>query len=619
MLWTEKAAKILEKYWGFSTLKEKQVEVINELLLGNDVIGLLPTGYGKSMCYLIPPLVTKKAIIIISPLISLMDDQKDKLIKMNIPVSALHGNNKNKDRELFEIIDGKIKIIYMSPEYLIKGDGIELIDSLIHNNLLGFLAIDEAHCISVWGHDFRPEYMKIKTIREKYPQIPILAVTATATNKVAEEISVNLNLNNPSVVLANFDRPKLYLKCINYGEHKQNIPKEKKIRRKKGDPPPEKDLTDISDEIDIELLKPHFEKYKNDKIIIYTNSRITCVNLSNIINKMYQNKRVSESYHAGMSKSLREQVQTKFANGDIKIMVSTIAFGMGVDFIIRCVIIIGASSSIEEYWQQIGRAGRDDLDAETIVFFQPQSIIIGRSLLLKELKDGFLKFINLLLEQDLNVNQIKLINTVLNEVKEAKDFKLSNKYFHDKSEILKEFREDETTKNYYREYKRKIVIELNKENNLNSMQKYFYLITCRRRYVLNHFNQPPKFFTCDKCDNCCERELIDITGIVWEYIFNHPPKLEKNQHLEKFQVDYIKEKLKNTYKPFQKNTSGIDIFKELRADLVNWKKYVIKKQFTYDTLPFNLRIRIPLPNLPDKITYSSKIDECDALYKDLML
>ena len=119
MLWTDKAKKILQKYWGFSELKDKQINVINELLLGNDVIGLLPTGYGKSMCYLIPSLVTKKAILIISPLISLMDDQKEKLTKMNIPVSALHGNNKDKDREIFEIIDGNIKIIYMSPEYLV--------------------------------------------------------------------------------------------------------------------------------------------------------------------------------------------------------------------------------------------------------------------------------------------------------------------------------------------------------------------------------------------------------------------------------------------------------------------------------------------------------------------
>ena len=602
MLWTDKAKKILEKYWGFSTLKDKQVEVINELLLGNDVIGLLPTGYGKSMCYLIPPLVTKKAIIIISPLISLMDDQKDKLIKMNIPVSALHGNNKNKDKEIFEIIDGKIKIIYMSPEYLIKGDGIELMDSLVQNNLIGFLAIDEAHCISVWGHDFRPEYMKIKLLREKYPQVPILAVTATATNKVAEEISVNLNLNNPSVILANFDRPKLYLKCVNYGDYKQNTKtKEKKPRRKKGELPPEKDLTDISDEIDIELLKPYFEKYQNDKIIIYTNSRLTSVNLSNLINKIYK-ERISESYHAGMSKSLREQVQAKFANGDIKIMVSTIAFGMGVDFVIRCVIIIGGSSSIEEYWQQIGRAGRDNLDAETIVFFQPQTIIVARSLLEKELKDDFIKFINLLLKENLTIKQIELINKVSNEVK---NFKLSNKYLNDKLEILKEFKENDTTKKYYKDYKRKLVIELNKENNLNSMQKYFYLSSCRRKFVLNHFNQPPKFFTCNKCDNCCEKELIDITSIIWSKEFNtkHP------SHLENFQVKYVKEKLK----PFQKNKSGMDSFYELKSDLINWKKYIIKKQFTYDTLPFNLRIRISLPNLPNKVVSNNLIDECERM------
>jgi len=538
MLWTDKAKKILEKYWGFSTLKDKQVEVINELLLGNDVIGLLPTGYGKSMCYLIPPLVTKKAIIIISPLISLMDDQKDKLIKMNIPVSALHGNNKNKDKEIFEIIDGKIKIIYMSPEYLIKGDGIELMDSLVQNKLIGFLAIDEAHCISVWGHDFRPEYMKIKSLREKYPQVPILAVTATATNKVAEEISVNLNLNNPSVILANFDRPNLYLKCINYGEYKQNTKiKEKKPRRKKGELPPEKDLTDISDEIDIELLKPYFEKYKNDKIIIYTNSRSTTVNLSDVINKIYK-ERISESYHAGMSKSLREQVQAKFANGDINIMVSTIAFGMGVDQIVRAVIIIGGSSSIEEYWQQIGRAGRDNLEAETIVFFQPQTIIIARSLLEKE-------------------------------------------------------------------YNKNSLIGLNKKNNLNSMQKYFYLSSCRRKFVLNHFNQPPKFFTCNKCDNCCEKELIDITSIIWSKEFNtkHP------SHLENFQVEYVKEKLK----PFQKNKSGMDSFYELKSDLINWKKYIIKKEFTYDTLPFNLRIRISLPNLPNKVVSNNSIDDCERM------
>ena len=162
MLWTDKAKRYLKKYWKIKDLKDKQIEVINDLLLGNDVIGLLPTGYGKSMCYLIPPLVTKKVMFIISPLISLMDDQRDKLNKMEIPCAALHGNNKNKDQEIFRIMDGEIKIVYMSPEYLIKSDGLELARTLIEDNKLGFLAVDESHCISVWGQDFRPEYTKIK-------------------------------------------------------------------------------------------------------------------------------------------------------------------------------------------------------------------------------------------------------------------------------------------------------------------------------------------------------------------------------------------------------------------------------------------------------------------------
>jgi RecQ family ATP-dependent DNA helicase len=531
MLWTEKAKKILEKYWGFSNLKDKQIEVINELLLGNDVIGLLPTGYGKSMCYLIPPLVTKKAMIIISPLISLMDDQKSKLLKMNIPVSALHGNNKNKDKELFEIIDGNIKIIYMSPEYLIKGDGFELVSSMVDQNLLGFLAVDESHCISVWGHDFRPEYMMIKEFRVKFPKIPIIAVTATATTLVKDEISASLNLNNPAVIMANFDRPNLYLKCTEFKKEPVAKPK-----RKKGELPPEKDINDISNDIDLNLLLPFFEKYKNDKIIIYTNSRQMCVNLSNEINKVFG--RISEAYHAGMSKGIREKTQTKFADDEIKIMVSTIAFGMGVDQTVRCVIIIGASSSIEEYWQQIGRAGRDDKDAETIVFFQYKSLAIAEGML-KDVKNPLVK--------------------------------------------------------------------RSRHNNIIAMKKYFYLKTCRRKFVLKHFNQPPKFFTCNKCDNCCEYPLIDITGIVWSYFFK---KEIKTPHLNKKQIEYI-----------QKNIKKIDyksIFSEL--DLLTWRRYVEEKKFSYESLPGNLRIKIPESTLcliEDDIIIEDEITKYENMYKTI--
>ena len=513
MLWTDKAKKILEKYWGFSELKEKQVNVINDLLLGNDVIGLLPTGYGKSMCYLIPPLVTKKAILIISPLISLMDDQKEKLVKMNIPVAALHGNNKSKDKDLFEIIDGNIKIIYMSPEYLIKGDGLELAKSLIENKLLGFLAIDEAHCISVWGHDFRPEYLKIKQFREFFPEIPILAVTATATNIVVDEIHKFLNLNNPTVVRANFDRPNLFLECIEYKKEKKIKPK-----RKKNDPPPSpKDISDISDEINMKLLMPYFEKYKNDKIIIYTNSRQMTLNIANEINSIHPNGRVSEAYHAGMSKGMREKVQTKFAEGDIKIIVSTIAFGMGVDQIVRCVIIIGSPSSIEEYWQQIGRAGRDGLEAETIVFFQYKSLAIAKSTLDRECKNP--------------------------------------------------------------------IIKRNKMNNLNSMGKYLYTDNCRRRVVLNHFNQPPKFFNCNKCDNCCKKDLEDITDTLWKIINNDYSK--NDLFFENIKQNLVAKKLINVVKNKLIFCNDLNI----------WYNYVKLKKYTQDNLPENMRVKLPIQSL----------------------
>ena len=162
----EKVNDILKKYWNIENLKDKQHELISHYLSGNDVVGLLPTGYGKSMCYLLPPLITDKVIFIISPLISLMEDQKEKLITMNIPVATLHGNNLKKDSEIFKIIDGEINIVYMSPEYLIRGEGFELANTLMETNRLGYFAIDESHCISSWGHDFRSDYMKLHKFRK---------------------------------------------------------------------------------------------------------------------------------------------------------------------------------------------------------------------------------------------------------------------------------------------------------------------------------------------------------------------------------------------------------------------------------------------------------------------
>ncbi len=395
MLWTDKATKILKKYFKFTELKDKQIEVINSFLKGNDVIGLLPTGYGKSMTYILPPLLTKKTMFVISPLISLMEDQKDNLEKVGITVATLHCNNINKQDEIFKIIDGDIKIVYMSPEYLVEGDGLDLARALSEKNMLGFIAVDESHCISSWGHDFRPNYLKLKYIREEFPQIPILALTATAKTQVINEIHQLLKLNNPVIVSASFDRPNLLIKC-------KEMDKEQKYN-KKGYPMKNKDGVNIMSNVDKWLIvRDYINKYQNDKIIIYVNSRADTEELSREINNNIKN--CSSHYHAGLSKKIRDKVQTDFNEGDIKVIISTIAFGMGIDQVVRCVIIFGCPSSIEEYYQQIGRGGRDGLPCETILYFDMANFMRTKSMLQKEITNP------------------KLLNTRINNLYKICDF-----------------------------------------------------------------------------------------------------------------------------------------------------------------------------------------------------
>ena len=408
MSWTKKANKYLKKYWNISSLKDKQIEVIDELLLGNDVIGLLPTGYGKSMCYIIPPLITKKIMFIISPLISLMDEQKEKLLSLNIQCSALHGNNCNKDEEIQKIINGDIKIVYMSPEYLINSDGLELARILINNKTLGFFAVDESHCISAWGQDFRPEYTNINKFRENFPEIPIIAVTATATKTVCDDITKILYLDDPKIVKTSFDRPNLFISI--------------------------KELKEESSSKEY-IIMEYINKFVNDKIIIYTNSRKDTEEIALQLNKIKID--CCNAYHAGLTKKTRENIQKKFTDGDIKVIISTIAFGMGIDQIVKCVLIFGSPSSIEEYYQQIGRGGRDGLPCETVLYF------------------------------------------------DYSKFKISEY-------MLKEF------------IKYPILYKV-KRKNLNNIKDFVYIKTCRRKYILEYFNEKCNFINCNNCDNCCRK------------------------------------------------------------------------------------------------------------------
>jgi len=433
MLWTEKAKKILLKYWNFDTLKDKQISVINEILCGNDVVGLLPTGYGKSLCYLLPPLLTKKTIFIISPLISLMDDQKDKLIKMGIPVSALHCNNSNKNGDINDILEGTIKIVYMSPEYLIDGDGLALAKKLVDKNQLKFLAIDESHCLSGWGHDFRSSYLKLKEFRNNFPSIPIMAVTATAKEQVIKEIIKFLQLNNPDIVRANFDRPNLYIECT-------NVPKI--IVKKKEKLMPY-----------YQVIIKYIDKYINDRIIVYVTSRKETEDISNNINIHY-NSNISSQYHAGLIKKNRDNIQSQFIENKCRVIISTIAFGMGIDQIVRCVLILGCSSSIEEYYQQIGRGGRDGLDCETVFFY-----------------DGSKK---------------KIKEFIIN--KESCDRLLAER----KKDNLRKVQDYVYSKKCRRQY----ILE--------------YLGLSKSYFACNGF-------TCTKCDNCTQYKLTDVTSYVWEH------------------------------------------------------------------------------------------------------
>lgn len=519
MLWTDKATKYLKKYWNLDELKPKQVEVINELLLGNDVIGLLPTGFGKSMCYLIPPLVTRKVMIIISPLISLMDDQKNNLLKKGLSCSALHCNNKNKDEETFNIIDGNIKIVYMSPEYLVKGNGKELVNILIENNRLGFVAVDEAHCISSWSHDFRPEYKFIGEFRKSFPDIniPIVAVTATATDYVCEDIKACIGLINPKVVKASFDRPNLYIKIC-------DIPTEPVIVKKKT----------VEKPVDkAEIVQSYIDKYKGHKIIIYINSRSDTAELSNDINR--NNKDISEAYHAGLTPKVRDKIHAKFASGEINVIVSTIAFGMGIDQIVKCVIIFGCSSSIEENIQQCGRAGRDGLPAETIFYFDKKQFMIKKHL----------------------TNKIKTRYPQLCKIK---------------------------------------------LDNLSKVWNLVYTTTCKRKYILEYFNESTNYITCNNCDNCCERKLVDMTIPFSEILLKESLMTKAvNEIKQKYVCNELTNLLSILWK--WKNyiiSNKLDIKKLDKTLLLRFQDYCIIK-------PKPVKLVEPKESIDDKLDKYSKL------------
>jgi len=336
---------LLKKYWGYDSLKPIQFDIIKKIIIdGSDVCAILATGFGKSICYQLPFLITNKSVIVISPLIALMHEQGQEMRKRNIPVAVFNSDSSSKIKqdEKSEIMNGTNKLIFMTPEYFVKSE--TFIKNLEDEILM--VCIDEAHAVSTWGLDFRPSYTKLGVIREWIPSIPILTLTATASTKVCEDINKILNLSDPKLVIGNFDRPNLLIKV-------------------------EQRHDDINQKIELLL-----NKYLNEYVIIYCKTR----DETDLLAEKIKNIGIScESYHAGMNDKLRTKVQQDFIDGKIKCIIATIAFGMGINIPnVRLVIHYNCPKNLESYYQEIGRAGRDGLPSECVLFYSSKDFKVNR-------------------------------------------------------------------------------------------------------------------------------------------------------------------------------------------------------------------------------------------------
>ena len=332
----------LKKYFGFNEFKNHQESIIQNLLEGNDSFVIMPTGGGKSLCYQLPALMLSGTAIVISPLIALMKNQVDLIRANSTDYSIANVLNSTLTKQQVtsvkeDVTNKKTKLLYIAPETLSKNETIKFLKSV----KISFLAIDEAHCISEWGHDFRPEYRKIRDIIDQVdPKVKIIALTATATPKVQDDIIKNLKINNSKVFKSSFNRPNLFYE----------------VRGK-------------SQTTDLDLIK--FIKSKsNQSGIIYCLSRKNTEDLSELLNI---NGIKSLPYHAGLEKKIREENQDKFLKDDCNIIVATIAFGMGIDKPdVRFVIHYDVPKSIEGYYQETGRAGRDGVVSHCIMYYSDE-------------------------------------------------------------------------------------------------------------------------------------------------------------------------------------------------------------------------------------------------------